>query len=650
MQCAVDLIKVTNQEQKIRAVMSMFGDTDSDDEVESTVFSSLLQDLWIYLNQNKLKLPGAPDGDPKASSFTKKTAIVASKQYVYNTCLRDFVSNRGSVAPKLVFIDLEAPGELTDEVFDFLILLSDQVIAGAGSSQDGSGLLNSEQLRTDSDNGSKLVDAAVANEFDMLAPGGELILLKADIPSEPCNANAKIEAAGFELRCRNTVTTTSRGVELVRLCFGKKMLVEANTDSAEYWSKDAHYPGREQECANIKELCVTTCVEERVERQFSVATHQQAVEILKRHGVVIFPGLFEQRLVLDYAKAALRDMEKAVSQLKRAKGGIDLFRPGKGPKIENYQELGMREPLRCDLRNGTAMKKQAKASDRIRHHPGIKRVLLEVMHSPPAYATPFPVHTPDRKEENRAREIANKNAGGNWGRWNFEGPGPEGPPPPLRVGQVGCVMSLPGCEDQTIHADTPHIYTHAQLPGHYYNLFLVGVERGSPATRMECGQTAFILGSHNLETCESIMAGTGGQSELVRRLVRPHLSAGDALIFDCRILHLGLANRSRPLIDNPLQAGMALGGAEIEKQEAMEQEEVRFHPDCSLHLHHSRNTHAHAHAHAGDDGDGDGDGEESGKGSSLARPLLYINYTREFFEDPKNWNHKESLFGSDEGG
>jgi hypothetical protein len=374
-------------------------------------------------------------------------------------------------------------------------------------------------------------------------------------------------------------------------------------------------------------VCVNTCVEEKKAREFSTVTQQKAVESLKKHGVVIFPGLFEERLVLDYGQAALRDMEKAVSRLKKAKGGIDLFRPGKGPKIENYQELGMREALRCDLRNGTAMKAQAEVSDHIRHHAGIKSMLLEVMHSPPSYATPFP--TPEASEkhsESEAQERADRASHGNWGRWNFEGPGPEGPPPPLRVGQVGCVMSLPGCEDQTIHADTPHIYTHAQLQGHYYNLFLVGVERGSPAAGKQCGQTAFVLGSHDLETCASVMAGAGGQPELVRRLIRPHLAAGDALVFDCRILHLGLANRSRPLIASPLG-----GGAEPAAEGQSGEEEVHFRPDCSLQLR-TRNS--------GDEGEGS-------SSLSLARPLLYINYTREFFEDPKNWNHKDSLFSED---
>lgn len=79
------------------------------------------------------------------------------------------------------------------------------------------------------------------------------------------------------------------------------------------------------------------------------------------------------------------------------------------------------------------------------------------------------------------QEVMNPNpnpkiARGNWGRWNFEQGGPDVGPPPLSVGSVSCVMSLPGCSDQTIHADTPHIYVHVTTPGHYINQFCYAVD------------------------------------------------------------------------------------------------------------------------------------------------------------------------------
>ena len=54
--------------------------------------------------------------------------------------------------------------------------------------------------------------------------------------------------------------------------------------------------------------------------------------------------------------------------------------------------------------------------------------------------------------------------GGNFGRWNFGGTGPDGSPRPFRLGQVGSVLSCPGSGDQAIHADTPHLLTHRLPP------------------------------------------------------------------------------------------------------------------------------------------------------------------------------------------
>jgi hypothetical protein len=75
------------------------------------------------------------------------------------------------------------------------------------------------------------------------------------------------------------------------------------------------------------------------------------------------------------------------------------------------------------------------------------------------------------------------------------------------VGKAGCVMSLPGCCDQTIHADTAHIFTHQQLPPHYCNLFIPT----QPSDDKAIGQTAFILGSHDLKTSTRVMVEEDGQ-------------------------------------------------------------------------------------------------------------------------------------------
>merc|ERR1712196_764417 len=129
--------------------------------------------------------------------------------------------------------------------------------------------------------------------------------------------------------------------------------------------------------------------------------------------------------------------------LRRDKG-IDLERPTKEdqPMINNFHELSMREALRCDLRNGKHMNESLMSSS-IQKHPHILQMLQEAMH---------------QEGEDEA---------GNWGRWNFEGPGPDSGAPPIKAGKMGTIVSMPGCGDQTIHADTSHIFVHTHLPPHY---------------------------------------------------------------------------------------------------------------------------------------------------------------------------------------
>ena len=79
-------------------------------------------------------------------------------------------------------------------------------------------------------------------------------------------------------------------------------------------------------------------------------------------------------------------------------------------------------------------------------------------------------------------------------------------------------------------------------------------------------------------------------AEFLQRLVRPHLDAGDAVLFDTRTLHFGLANRS----------GGSDGG--------------------------------------GSDGGGDGGSKRSGRSSDnegAIRPVLYVNYTQPWWNRMK---------------
>ena len=72
------------------------------------------------------------------------------------------------------------------------------------------------------------------------------------------------------------------------------------------------------------------------------------------------------------------------------------------------------------------------------------------------------------------------------------------------MSEVGTVLSLPGCEDQAVHADTPHLYEHMQLPPHYVNLFLPAVSSDAQCDA-SVGQTAWVTGTHKLAVAARLM-------------------------------------------------------------------------------------------------------------------------------------------------
>lgn len=373
---------------------------------------------------------------------------------------------------------------------------------------------------------------------------------------------------------------------------------------------------------NLDKITVSLSVSERALGVLSDSSYAKAVSALEGSGICIIPGLFSSSDVMDWGNAAISDMDAALSALKVR--GIDLLNPGDGePRIDNYHELSMREAFRCDLRNGCNVRALAARSVGARETDSSFSPLLEDLNSSVEVLVssnsclPSDANTnniSDNKENTRStirhhpmilsilRKVFNplpadaRDQLGNWGLWNFEGRGPEGGPPDFTVGQVGAVMSLPGCADQTIHADTPHLYVHTQLPPHYVNLFLPAVSEGSASAAIEVGQTAFVLGSHQLRVSAHVMNEEGGQEELEKRLVRPHLVAGDCLLFDCRILHFGLANQHPQ---------------DYQQRPEDPQDTTNF-ADMRC--------------------------------SEGWRPLLYVNYHHKFFHDPKNWNDKEKLF------
>eukprot|EP00604_Paraphysomonas_vestita_P003924 CAMPEP_0174823316 /NCGR_PEP_ID=MMETSP1107-20130205/23421_1 /TAXON_ID=36770 /ORGANISM="Paraphysomonas vestita, Strain GFlagA" /LENGTH=214 /DNA_ID=CAMNT_0016045403 /DNA_START=251 /DNA_END=892 /DNA_ORIENTATION=+ len=198
------------------------------------------------------------------------------------------------------------------------------------------------------------------------------------------------------------------------------------------------------------------------------AARDKAIQALENHGVCIIKNFFPSHIIKQWGDAALKDLDLASEQLKTTKG-IDLDNPIEGQIINNFHELSMREARRVDLRNGVNVKQKIEEEEQkwrsdnqvnqktqsledIRMNPDILEILERKMYE----ITPLEL--------------------GNWGRWNFNGGGPSLTRRiQLTVGKPGTVISLGGCTDQTIHADTAHIFSHVQLPAHYVNLFLHSV-------------------------------------------------------------------------------------------------------------------------------------------------------------------------------
>lgn len=309
--------------------------------------------------------------------------------------------------------------------------------------------------------------------------------------------------------------------------------------------KENTYPAIQAPCPSeleqLEAATVTCSLAERNLRVLNSSAHAKAVAALHEHGICIVKNLFSMESIAAWAECVHADFTDAQAPL--LSRGIDLNRPGEGSFINNFYELSMREARRCDFRNGLRMDQLARRIDCARtNHSNQSEAINQATIAKDLKGHPVLVSLLT-DAMNLPRDSL---AAGDWGRWNFDGGGPDAPPPAPVGGAVGAIMTLPGCKNQTIHADTPHLYTHTHLPPHYINVFMPAVAEAH-RDDFSVGQTAFVLGSHQLSASHLMMVKSGGDAEIAKRLVRPHLHPGDALLFDCRILHFGLANQSHDI-------------------------------------------------------------------------------------------------------
>jgi hypothetical protein len=262
---------------------------------------------------------------------------------------------------------------------------------------------------------------------------------------------------------------------------------------------------------------------------------QRASRCLQKHGYCVIRNLVDPFQCLEWGTAVLLDLDQAAS-IVQTRDQVNL-RNAQGVVHQNYRELAMQEDLRMDLRDGPHLRKLREKERKNYEKWGIHgddpsspiisssagsrdsclrfhRDILEIV---------------KRTMNPKSMELYR----GNFGRYNVEGSGPDGSFQPLRVGPMGGIVSLPGLADQAIHADTPHLFEHADcLPAHYINAFCLGAdlevardEDGCATGSTIVGGTVFIHDSHQLSFMAEMEDGESmsGRPKMMKHLVHPSL-------------------------------------------------------------------------------------------------------------------------------
>jgi hypothetical protein len=263
-----------------------------------------------------------------------------------------------------------------------------------------------------------------------------------------------------------------------------------------------------------------------------------AVNALRQHGLCIIPGYFSKELIVEGGKCAVKDVKDAIIRLEAPP--ISMKLTPSPPVNVDYDEYSKRDEQfvrghgdKYTLKRGARMEiYAAKHEEEIRHNASLLEVLEEIV---------LPSSkTKDEHEERKSQTMLRRSSS------------------LLESHELGAVVAMPGrsqTKDQNIHVDTEHLYEHVHLPPHYIVMFLPSLSTDLELAE-NVGQTAFVVGSHVSQSAKAVAKDGKMEAHRVRwsleSVVRPHCSSGDAVLFDARILHFGIANSSndvwRPLL------------------------------------------------------------------------------------------------------
>ncbi|GMH52181.1 hypothetical protein TL16_g01179 [Triparma laevis f. inornata] len=325
----------------------------------------------------------------------------------------------------------------------------------------------------------------ISTSHPSLVPGGQLLTVS------PTSSPPSIP---------ESFTTSSTPNFLIQINPGFKI----NTQSCKWLPNSSKISQLEWSNVESSTVCMSA-YEIMLNRTMCTSNILRVSESIRLNGFVVIPGLFEEELIGELSERIMEDYgvcrERILERLK-----VDLEDPKDDQPTVSFKELSMREDFRVDIRNTPnliALKTQPSYT-RFRSNPTVLEIIKTVM----------------------AGKRTTEDYLGNYGKYNFSvSSSPSSPPRPPNIGDLGSVISLPGCADQAIHADTPHIFDF-QVPAHYVNLFCVGKN-----LEESVGQTCFVKGSQVLGRCREM---EGERRELERNVVRPFVKLGDAVMFDCR--------------------------------------------------------------------------------------------------------------------
>ena len=336
-------------------------------------------------------------------------------------------------------------------------------------------------------------------------------------------------------------------------------------------------PDLSQEYARLEQATPIVSVHERTLSQLNAVTIHRAVHALQTTGYCVLGGIINAAHAVQLGQAVLQDLHTA-SQILKQREGVDLYQPWQSrQEPASYRELSMREDFRMDLRHGPAIDrariattcrgcsnnrkmKKDEATTVIDHHSCNNGDNIPSPHKPRILTAQDKSTLEFLRGHANILEIVRTVmnpvqdgfAQGNLGRYNFNGSGADGSFQNLRIGPVGGIVSLPGAADQALHADTPHLFEHLScLPAHYINVFTPG-----SVAHETVGQTALLHGTHKLDVTSKYNDPSKDEAKQKQELwkahlVRPFLQVSDVLLFDCRLLHFGMANESKD-VERPL--------------------------------------------------------------------------------------------------